>query len=496
MNNVLTPTAGTITTNNKLTIASAGMVAAGGGTISGRATVQRRVFVGNYHYMTSPVNTSPVLTVEDNYGDDTNIWGDVGYAYTTDPSVPQPSVFPTAWWYDETINNTNAGLGWTSAKGPVEMNPGRGIAVKVYQNTGTTLDVNGNLNTGNISRPITFTSSGTNTDPDGFHLLGNPYPSSLAWNSFYTANSASIINTLYLWDPVSNNYATFNGTTWQNNLGAGSNDKIAHSQGFFVKAKETISNPTNVNFTDAMRSTTYANNFFSNPVSTLRLKIENGGLSDETVIYLDDNASNNYDQDIDASKLIPTFVSSPSLYTISDDNHNMAINVMKNFSLNTIIPLGVIAGETGRVTISAADLSALDLFTEIYLEDALTGKIINLKDQSSYAVDLSKGNAGSRFFLRFSKDNTAAPSLSASQTGGFNIYSADNRVFVNIPAEIKGDVRIEVMNVLGQEMAFMNASNASGLKEVSVPNVVAGSYLVKVVNGGKVYTQKLYLGNK
>ncbi len=496
MNNVLTPTAGTITTNNKLTIASAGMVAAGGGSISGKATVQRRVVVGNYHYMTSPVNDSPVPTVVGNYADDTNIWGDAGYSYTTDPSVAQPSVFPTAWWYDETNNGTNPAFGWTSATGAVEMNPGRGIAVKVYQSGGTTFDVNGNLNTGNISRPITFTSSGANTDPDGFHLLGNPYPSSLSWNSFYAANSASIINSLYLWDPVTNNYATFNGTTWQNNLGAGSNDKIAHSQGFFVKANNTIINPTNVNFTDAMRSTTYANNFFSNPVSTLRLKVENGGLSDETVIYLDDNASNNYDENIDASKLIPTFVSSPSLYSISDDNHNMAINVMKNFSLNTIIPLGVIAGEAGRVTISAADLSALDLFTEIYLEDALTGKIINLKDQSSYSVDLSKGNAGSRFFLRFSKDNTAAPALSASQNGGFNIYGADNRVFVNIPAEIKGDVRIEVMNVLGQEMAFMNASNASGLKEISVPNAVAGNYLVKVVNGGKVYTQKLYLGNK
>ncbi|MFN5306816.1 MAG: fibronectin type III domain-containing protein [Bacteroidota bacterium] len=495
MNNVLTPTAGTITTNNKLTIASAGMVAPGGGTISGTATVQRRVFVGNYHYMTSPVNNTPVSTVESNFGDDTNIWGDVGYAYTTDPSVPQPSVFPTAWWYNEANADSNAAFGWTSATGAVEMNPGRGIAVKVYQNTGTTFDVNGNLNTGNISRAITYTNSGK-PNSDGFNLLGNPYPSSLAWNNFYTTNSASIENALYLWDPVTNNYAAFNGTVWQNNAGAGSNDKIAHSQGFFVKAKSTITNPTNVNFTDAMRSTTYANNFFSNPVSTLRLKIENGGLSDETVIYLDENASSNYDVNIDASKLIPTFVSSPSLYTISDDNHNMAINVMKNFSLNTIIPLGVIAGETGRVTISAADLSALDLFTEIYLEDALTGKIINLKDQSSYAVDLSKGNAGSRFFLRFSKENTAAPSLSASQTGGFNIYSADNRVFVNIPAEIKGDVRIEVMNVLGQEMAFMNASNASGLKEISVPNAVAGNYLVKVVNDGKVYTQKLYLGNK
>jgi hypothetical protein len=272
----------------------------------------------------------------------------------------------------------------------------------------------------------------------------------------------------------------------------GSNDKIAHSQAFFVSA---IPGATSVTFRNIDRSSTNAYNFFSAPENLIRLQIDNGGKSDESVIYFTEEATDGYDLVFDSRKLMNPMVNSPSLFSITNDNMEMAINAFHKLNEDMVIPLGVIAGQSGKVTFSATDLSKLNANIEIYLEDAVSGKVVNLRDQS-YSVNLNQGNVGSRFFLRFKNEAPAVAEAPVSQPGGFNIYSADNRVFVNIPAEIKGDVRIEVMNVLGQEMAFMNASNASGLKEVSVPNVVAGSYLVKVVNGGKVYTQKLYLGNK
>jgi len=497
--NVFTPTSGTINTTNNLILASdagstngtglystSGQAAVGTATINGPVLVQRyvkkRTNYPEYHYVSSPVSGN--ATVSANYSDNTWITGDAGYAYTSDPFAPQPAQFPNAWWYDESINNTNAAFGWVSATGSVAMNPGRGIAIQF--NASTILDVSGSLNTGNISRAISYTDN-------GFNLIGNPYPQPISWNTFYSANNTKIAQGLSLWNAGANNYATFNGTTWVNNTGAGNNDKIAHSQAFFVTA---LPGQTGVNFTDGMRSASNAYTFFGSPENLIRLQVDNGGYSDESVIYFNENASNGYDGGYDARKLIPAMVNRPSLYSMSEDNTELAINVLSSYREDLVIPLGVITGESGKVEIRATDLSKLDAFIEVYLEDAVSGKVVNLRDQS-YSVNLSQGNAGSRFFLRFKKEAPAVAAAAAvSQPGEFNIYGNDNRVFVNIPVEAKGDVRIEVMNVLGQEMAVMNVSNAGGLKELSVANAVAGNYLVKVVNGGKVYTQKVYLSSK
>ena len=160
-----------------------------------------------------------------------------------------------------------------------------------------------------------------------------------------------------------------------------------------------------------------------------------------------------------------------------------SIPILANIKLEAI---------SSKIIITATDLEAFSGFSAVYLEDKVAGKLINLKETPSYTVKLSEGNSGDRFQLRFT--NISENNANVSTSNQLNIFASDSRVFVNIPQE--GNSRIEVMNILGQNLVTVDATSFKGLKEVSIPNVVAGSYLVKVTNGGKVYTQKVVLTNK
>jgi hypothetical protein len=76
----------------------------------------------------------------------------------------------------------------------------------------------------------------------------------------------------------------------------------------------------------------------------------------------------------------------------------------------------------------------------------------------------------------------------------FGIYSNNDLLYVNIPGDVKGQVTVEVMNLLGQNIQTVDASNAVGRKEINLSGVVSGNYLVRIVNGGQVYTNKVFIG--
>ena len=45
-------------------------------------------------------------------------------------------------------------------------------------------------------------------------------------------------------------------------------------------------------------------------------------------------------------------------------------------------------------------------------------------------------------------------------------------------------------------MVSLDASSYSGIREINMSNAAAGTYLVKVTNGDKVYTEKVFIDKK
>jgi hypothetical protein len=478
---------GVVTTNNNLTLFSeAGLTGyvnnfSGGytGSLSGNVNVERRVVLasataGVDHYLASPVDM--VGTVSSNYNDDLPVVGNPSnYVYNSSPNVTQPSTFPSTWTWNEALTGIYT-PGWTGAGGTT-LAKGQGFSAKVTSTR--IIDINGVANNGSIDRTITYTD-------DGLNLIGNPYPSSINFNSFANANSATILPVLYIWNPASSTYASYNGTAWTNNpAGALSSDVIAHSQSFFVFAKPAVAPSGTVNFNNTMRTTSQAANFFSAPEGLIRLEVSSNGYTDEAVVMTNAEATENYDEQVDAKKLLNAMNPNILAFTLSADNTPLAINALDKFNTEQVIPVQIVAPNAGEVNIKLNLSDLQERYENIYLEDATLGTYTDLKARGSYTATVSAGNSGSRFFLHFEKPSVAK---AANELG---VYAANSTVFVNITSESNGT--IEVIDLVGKTIYTSNFSGKSGRVAFEVPNAVYGTYLVKLTSNGKVVNQKVVL---
>ena len=82
------------------------------------------------------------------------------------------------------------------------------------------------------------------------------------------------------------------------------------------------------------------------------------------------------------------------------------------------------------------------------------------------------------------------PSI-AKSVNELGVYAANSTVFVNIPSQSNGT--IEVIDLVGKTIYTSNFSGKSGRVAFEIPNVVYGTYLVKLTSNGKVVNQKVLL---
>jgi hypothetical protein len=139
--------------------------------------------------------------------------------------------------------------------------------------------------------------------------------------------------------------------------------------------------------------------FFSHSDNIIRLKIEGGTGADETVIYFDSNATDNYDRDLDAVKM--TSASSPNIYSLSDDSVDLSINVLGKFIKDKSVPLVFDIKTNGLYIISLTEFKQADTTTMVYLEDRLKNKFYNLISITKSNFILEKSKIQNRFFIHF-----------------------------------------------------------------------------------------------
>jgi hypothetical protein len=479
---------GVLTTNsNNLVITSSGSTAgfindfSGGysGSISGGTRVQR--FVSNplpaSHTIASPVTNGS--TVYQNYNDNFVVNGSpVGYVYNTNPNVTQPTQFPSTWWFDETLTAA-ATPGWVNGIAKV-MSPGLGIMATIPQNR--LIDVVGTANTGLYNIPVTRTD-------DGLNLIGNPYPSPISLNAVVAANSSTILPFVYIWNKT--NYAVYSSGPgiWVNNIGAGTNDRLAHSQGFFIIS--TVPGPTNVLMNNSMRTTNQSYVYFATPQNECRIQLNDGAERDELLIRTDGESNDEYDLQTDAKKLLNEPIYSSSIYSLSTDNYPLAINTFKDFEHDKVVPVSINSKTSGSKELEFNELSSIDPSINVYLEDASLGKFQDMRANSKYEVNLTEGNSGNRFFVHFSKK--ALLGASNTETQGM-IYSSQRNLFLDL-TKSTGNSELRIYNSLGQLVEYKNMSSSNGSKaQLNLENL-SGAYVVQLTTNGEVKNEKVVFGN-
>lgn len=304
----------------------------------------------------------------------------------------------TYYNYSETANS------WAAVSTGTEFSKGIGYIALPASAPGTltfTTQSGGSLTTGNVEIPLSYAG----TSKKGFNLIGNPYPAHLTWSKTFVDNNAALIEPT-IWyrtnaDGTSNATGTWSFLTLNASSGEaspwGTSAVIPPMQAFWVKA--ITAGTLTLNHELPLSHQT------SNPLKVpagvpderirVRLQIDNGATTDETLIYFDAEASDAYDR-FDSPKFAEP-ASVTQIYT-TVDNTPLVINGRKEL-LTTA--LGFIPGEASGFTIKAIQLTNLPDNIQLILKDNVTLAETDLTDGVS-TYSFSDQSAGSdRFELIF-----------------------------------------------------------------------------------------------
>ena len=482
-------------------------------TANGTITVQKFTTLltdaYNYTYWSSPVVNE---TVE-------NVFANV--------TPSRRFIFNAANFIDvlTEINNTNTfgpgpddiddnGDDWQVASGT--MTPGVGYAT-TPSSLGPAFPVAqqfpfvGAFNNGIYSRPITFVFLSPYKD---WNFIGNPYPSAIDTNVFFTVNSG-ITDAIYLWNQATPLDANASGNEGYNFSGADyaiisasgvntaggdlsliPNDYVPSGQGFFIEAL----NGSNITFNNSMRVTGNNDQFFrgantstSRKVLWLNLNSDNGVAKQIAVAHLE-GATDNYDGSYFDVKENLSSGSAATIYsTILDGEENQFVIQGKNITSldeNEVITIGfksIITVPT-VYTISIAQFEG-DFYSEntIYLKDNLLQTYHELSN-SAYNFTSEAGEFNDRFEIVFTTD-----ALSIDDT----LMDSNDLTISELP---NGEVQIkvgkahtisnvEIIDVTGRLIYSLKGNSSTEVYNLS--KLSKAPYIAKVaLSNGQVISKK------
>lgn len=491
---------GAINTNNNLTLLSnanqtATISGASTGIYNGNVSMQRYISSQTgYHYISSPFNgtTAGDLASYASYG---VIWGQ-NYQF-----VNPGDAVSSLWYYDETNRSTLPHPdgtwmnGWVAPAGPAStVTPLRGYSL--FMNSGTTINLSGTLNAGNIIYNVTYTSSSKPND-DGWNLVGNPYASAVDWNTGWI--KVYIKNAFYVYQPLT----AYNGQygTYVNGIGTHNVTNIIPSmQAFFVRSTGARASApltvSNVSRRNVLNQTYYKNNKSNRTLVRLNFTSNSTNqLPDETVIYFSDTASSNakkeFNDNMDAYKLVNSGNRVLNIYSLPDTISYAIKAFLSNFNSDIKIPLGFKSNNAGNHTITATDISNFNSNLHIYIVDAENSIVQDLATNPTFDFTVKENELSSttRFYINITSGTmTSGIKQNTEQKLLTNAYSYGKNIIVNYFNTENKQVLLYIRDINGQTIDRRNISN--GTFKIDIDRA-AGQYIIQVISDKNVYTKKV-----
>ena len=332
---------------------------------------------------------------------------------------------------------------------------------------------------------------------DGWNLVGNPYPCPIDWDaSGWTKNN--IDNAMYFYEPTGSDgsykyYYYINTGVGSISNPASVTSIIAPEQGFFVHA----TNPGNGTLA-CDNSVRVDNNSIvyykksSNNIQLLRVKaIKNNSpnMSDEAVIYFNEQASAKFDKNNDALKIIGSNANELNVYTLSDDRAKLSINALPPLNNQTVsVPLEIKANDNGEYSISISEMTNISSQAKVYLVDMVLGKTQEMEVNSVYSFKNIPEKAEGRFFIEF---NPKSSTNVENPEGNVILYSYTSGENLNVLySNTSNDPgTLDIFNTVGQKVINTTKVN-NGNYRFSLSN---GSYIIRLVTNNKTYSKKVII---
>jgi hypothetical protein len=505
---LVTPTAGTLATNNMLTLVSnasgtASIAAGSGSYITGNVTAERFIpsVARRFRFLASPMIGATLA----DWQNEIYITGAGGAANGFDPTVSNQA---SAFSYNEAAPgdyNTNGWVAATNTNNPVPVGKGFRILVRgdrsdpsVLNGTnGTqaavTMNAIGVVNSGNITMPVTFTSSG-NSANDGWNLVGNPYPSAIDWNAFHdagrTGSSPDYSGTDYahldavatVYDANTNGYASYNAIS---NTGTGvfSSGVIPSGAAFWVKA--SAASPLMTMKEVYKTASTPAGMFKSANEPTFILKLVQDAITADEMIV-------KYIPEADANKDvydIPKLYGEANIASITENNTHLSGNCKPFNGISDIIKLSLGVGKTGNYSFEFKNVKQLAANLPVHLVDAFTNKTIDINSNDSYNFMVDKTNEASFGNNRFMIVVGEVPATTALEeminSNALSLYPAltQGEVTISNSKPKDEDVTVKITDATGREIVTLNNLQWNGQKiSLDLSAYKAGAYFIAVTS--------------
>ena len=482
---------GTLAANANLTLLSDATQTAlidgsGTGDVTGDVYLKRYIPTNfGYKYFSSPFQSATVSQL--------STWVNIS------------ATFPTVYRYDE----YRAVRGWISYTTSSNiLNPMNGYAINLGPDTlgvnSITMNISGIVNNKTLV-PLTLTNHNM-TYTQGFNLIGNPYPSPIDWKASSGWIKTNVDDAIYFFNAStpSNNAANdslqYQGvySSYINGVASGNADRIIPAmQGFFVHVSTISPTDATIIFNNGVRTNDLNPVYKSSSIDhrpILRFSAtfdQSNGIPDPYVLYLDDQATMNFDGDFDALKLMNTDYRIPNLYELSNNNKLSISGIPYPIDSLTTIPIGIKTRKEGWINFQANDLSKLPTEYTLYLIDKYSHMRQDLRVNPKYRFYLKSGEFDQRFELVFAWTDPNNPPATVESAKLFTLtrLGGSTMVNTNLPAEAQG--KLMIFNMLGQLM--MNETvYGSQTYEVGA-GWQSGIYVISLVAGNNKYSEKIII---
>ena len=352
---------------------------------------------------------------------------------------------------------------------------GDGIALSTTDATDHTMEMTGTFITGNVNSPSLSYSN------NHYELISNPYPSSIDFDAFASANSSVINNGYWIWNPTSGNYENRVG-------GAGSQQYVQVGQAFFVETN----NAGTVQFTNAIRAHS-SNSFRDMLANMLTMKVTGGdmGYSDELIVRFTDNATSGYDVNLDGEKWNSMYEDATMIRSIAEDGSELAINVLPLDGLQgdmVSVPVHFDCGYTAEYTFDFEGIDSFEAGNEVWLEDKKDNdKWIYLNNNPHYTFTATSYEPNDRFIIHF----FGPTSINDKDEAKVGIYSWRQYAFINNVTNEKIK-KVSIYNMAGSLVTSREIPDGQKLSKIWVSDQMA-YYVVQVITESNVYTNKILI---
>ena len=169
-----------------------------------------------------------------------------------------------------------------------------------------------------------------------------------------------------------------------------------------------------------------------------------------------------------------------------DSTNNQTEGDRSNEFLFDKSPTEFYLGRISKNYSEGSEKNGEDQNLKVYIEDLNENTFMRVESGDMIDITASPADNDHRFNLIFKSSGSDDAQLASEQ---FNIFSYDNVIYVKNMSE--ATATIHVFDVMGREIAS-GEQNAGSSAEIPI-NSKTGTYIVKVVSGNHVQTEKVFI---